>query len=339
MGTHNGTTPESNPNSPAPAPAPGGGPIVAIVLGVIIIIAAVVLVMTVGQKDLEANEPKEDRPAGTEPVAVSSKAEKAGDAEEKEPIAAADKPQAAKADGESATPPADDPASHLKAAKEYADKTVGSTKAPEGTEALAVELPNPAFAGTPKAIPAGARMKELTGKERGAYFLPAELAESLTNVAYEKPVTSSDPAPLIGDLEQVTDGDKEPLDGRWVELAPGKQWVQIDLGQPYEAFAINIWHNHMEARIYKDVVVQVSDEPDFVSPITVFNNDFDNSSGFGQGEDYEYFENYEGLLVPLYDPRTGNGLSFRYVRVWSRGSTSDDANHYTEVEVWAREPK
>jgi len=314
MSTQNDTAPQANPNSS------GGGPVVAIVLGVIIIIAAVVLVMTVGQKDLPANEAQAKEPAKKEQPRDEQKRTEQSKSES------------------AAAAPADDVASHLQAAKEYADKTIGS-KQPQGAEALAIELPNPAFPGTPKAIPAGARMKPLTGKERGAYFLPKDLAATLTNVALDKPVTSSDASPLIGDLEQITDGDKEPLDGRWVELAPGKQWVQIDLGRPYEAFAINIWHNHIEARIYKDVVVQVSDDPDFVSPITVFNNDFDNSSGFGQGEDYEYFENYEGLLVPLYNPKTGKGLTFRYVRAWSKGSTSDDANHYTEIEVWARESK
>ena len=28
------------------------------------------------------------------------------------------------------------------------------------------------------------------------------------------------------------------------------------------------------------------------------------------------------------------GVKGRYVRLWSKGNTSDDQNHYTEVEVW-----
>jgi hypothetical protein len=65
----------------------------------------------------------------------------------------------------------------------------------------------------------------------------------------------------------------------------------------------------------------------------VFNNDDDNSSGFGVGRDYEYFESFEGQLVRI------DGATGRYVRLWSSGSTSDDQNHYTEVQVFGREPK
>ena len=46
----------------------------------------------------------------------------------------------------------------------------------------------------------------------------------------DKKVTSSDDAPVIGELAMVTDGDKEGADGSYVELGPDKQWVQIDLG-------------------------------------------------------------------------------------------------------------
>jgi hypothetical protein len=38
--------------------------------------------------------------------------------------------------------------------------------------------------------------------------------------------------PIIGEVEQVTDGDKEGRDGSYVEFGPGKQYVQIDLEKP-----------------------------------------------------------------------------------------------------------
>jgi hypothetical protein len=41
------------------------------------------------------------------------------------------------------------------------------------------------------------------------------------NLALNKPVTSSDKDPIIGKLDQVTDGDKEGSDGSWVELGAG----------------------------------------------------------------------------------------------------------------------
>ena len=82
-----------------------------------------------------------------------------------------------------------------------------------------------------------------------------------------------------------------------VELAPGKQYVQIDLGKPAQLAALVVWHYHQEARVYRDVVVQVAEDPDFIIGVTtLFNNDDDNSSGLGAGKDKEYLETYEGKL-------------------------------------------
>jgi len=108
-------------------------------------------------------------------------------------------------------------------------------------------------------------------------------------------VTASDKDPIIGKLEQVTDGDKEGSDGSWVELAPGLQWVQIDLGRLLTSTAFCLWHQHGDPRIYRDVVVQVADDADFINGVkTIFNNDQDNSAGLGVGKDREFFETYEG---------------------------------------------
>jgi hypothetical protein len=200
-----------------------------------------------------------------------------------------------------------------------------------GLNRLEIELPNPVFAGTPKDIPENVNIDRARhGKPREPFYVPA----GMHDISLNKPVTSSDPYPIIGDLDLITDGDKEALDGRFVELAPGKQWVQIDLEKPQQIYAVVIWHNHLDPRVYRDVVVQLSDNPTFKSGVkTVFNNDDDNSSGFGVGRDYEYFESFEGQLVRI------DGATGRYVRLWSSGSTSDDQNHYTEVQVFGREPK
>lgn len=193
---------------------------------------------------------------------------------------------------------------------------------------LPIEYPNPAFAGTPKNVPLGARMLKPTGKARPDFYAP----KGLTNVALHKTVTSSDANPIIGSLDLVTDGDKEALDGRWVELAPGKQWVQIDLGKDYDIFVVLLWHNHVEARVYHDVVVMVSDDPQFKKDVhIIYNNDHANVLGFGAGDGYEYFESYEGFLIPV-----KHGVKARYVRCYSNGNTSDDQNHYAEVEVWGK---
>jgi hypothetical protein len=63
---------------------------------------------------------------------------------------------------------------------------------------------------------------------------------------------------------------------------------------------------------------------------TVYNNDHDNSSGFGIGKDYEYIETFEGRLIDV------KGAKARYVRLYSNGSTEGEMNHYVEVEVYAR---
>jgi hypothetical protein len=140
---------------------------------------------------------------------------------------------------------------------------------------------------------------------------------------------SSDKEPVIGETAFVTDGKKSGEDGYYVELGPMLQWVQVDLGKSQELQAIVAWHYHSQARVYRDVVVQVSDDKDFVSGVTtVFNNDHDNSSGLGAGRDKEYIETFDGKL---FDPK---GVKARYVRLYSGGNTSNDMNHYVEVEVY-----
>lgn len=200
----------------------------------------------------------------------------------------------------------------------------------EEMEAIPLELPNPVFSGTPKDIPPGARMQAPTGKSRDPFLAP----KGIKNLALNKPVASSDKNPTIGKLDLVTDGDKEALDGRYVELAPGVQWVQIDLGEKAEIFAILLWHLHQEPEIYRDVIIQLSDDPDMLKDVKVlYNNDYDNSAGQGKGEDYEFFEDFEGKL---FDTKGAKG---RYVRFYSNGSTSNDINRYTEVEIWGRPAK
>jgi hypothetical protein len=155
-----------------------------------------------------------------------------------------------------------------------------------------------------------------------------------TNLAADKEVTSSDPFPIIGDLSVITDGDKDSEDGFYVELGEGLQWVQIDLEQRSEIYAVAVWHYHAQARAYHDVVVQLSDDPEFKQGVTtIFNNDHDNSSKLGRGSDPAYVETNRGRVIPA------NGKVARYVRLYSNGNTSDGLNHYIEVEVHGRPAK
>jgi hypothetical protein len=194
---------------------------------------------------------------------------------------------------------------------------------------LKLQLPKPMFIGTPTNIKS-ANLEPITGKSRGPFMVPA----GTKLLSLKRPVKSSDSQPVIGELDMITDGEKEGGDGYFVELGPGKQWVQVDLGSSYALHAILAWHYHSQARVYRDVIVQVSDDKDFLKGVqTVFNNDHDNSSGMGVGKDKEYIEVAEGRLV---DPK---GVKGRYVRMYSNGNTTNDLNHYVEIEVYGAPAK
>ena len=202
-------------------------------------------------------------------------------------------------------------------------------QAPAGKEELKLKLPKPMFIGTPTNIKS-ANLEAITGKPRGPFFVPV----GTRLLSLNRPVRSSDVQPVIGELEMVTDREKEGGDGYFVELGPGKQWVQIDLGASFALHAILAWHYHTQARVYRDVIVQVSDDKDFLTGVTTaFNNDHDNTSGLGIGRDKEYVEVAEGRL---FDPKGARG---RYVRLYSRGNTANDLNHYVEVEVYGMPAK
>ena len=193
-----------------------------------------------------------------------------------------------------------------------------------GKEELKLKLPKPMFIGTPTNI-RSPNLETITGKSRGPFYVP----KGTVLLSAKKKVTSSDTQPVIGELDMITDGEKSGGDGYFVELGPTPQWVQIDLVASRALHAILVWHYHSQARVYRDVIVQVSDDPAFKTGVTtVFNNDHDNSAKLGAGKDKEYIEVAEGKLV---DPKGAKG---RYVRLYSNGNTTNDLTHYVEVEVY-----
>lgn len=203
----------------------------------------------------------------------------------------------------------------------------GSSLRAQDLEPLPLKLPIPAFMGTPTDIPLGDHIEKPSDKPRPPFMAP----KGLQNLAAKKKVTSSDKSPITGTLDLVTDGDKESNDNSFVELHRRTQWVQIDLEQKSKIYAIVLWHAHNTFQVYHDIVVQVSDDPDFTQDVkTVYNNDYDNSSGLGVGTDKEYFETYEGRLIDA------KGVEGRYVRTYSRGSTYSALNRYTEIEFWGK---
>lgn len=188
---------------------------------------------------------------------------------------------------------------------------------------LKVEYPKPLFAGTPR--PISLANLEPAGIKRPDIMVPA----GTTLLSKGKKVTSSDALPVIGELTFITDGDKTGIDGAYVELGPNTQWVQVDLGASAKVAAVAVWHFHSQARVYHDVVIQVSDDATFKKGVTtIFNTDDDNSSKLGKGSDKSYVETNNGRVVE------GKGAVGRYVRLYSNGNTSDELNHYCEVEVF-----
>ncbi len=195
---------------------------------------------------------------------------------------------------------------------------------------IALEFPKPMFIGTP--VPA--ELPNLEKADPSKVVKTIMVPKGTTNLAKGKTVTSSDSAPIIGDLSLVTDGDADGADGSFVELMPGKQWVQIDLGAEANIYKIAMWHYHKQAQAYIDVQVQVSDDPEFKAGVTtLWNSDHDDSSAMGKGSDPAYVETNHGRVIDA------KGIKARYVRLWSNGNTSNDMNHYCEVQVYGTPAK
>ena len=201
---------------------------------------------------------------------------------------------------------------------------VAATALAEEMVKLELELPKPLFAGTPKSI-------KTPNLERKTVVPEIMVPKGTKNIAAEADVSSSDDFPVIGELEYITDGDKDGADGSYVELGPGIQWVQIDLGAQKTIYAVALWHYHAQARAYRDIIIQVADDAEFTKNVrAIYNNDHDNSAGKGIGKDKEYIETNKGRLVDA------KGVKAQYVRLYSAGSTGSDMNHYIEVEVFGK---
>lgn len=190
-------------------------------------------------------------------------------------------------------------------------------------EPIKIELPPPYFGGTPLSY-FNEHLEEKNFKPRDPFMAP----KGTRVVSRGKKVTSSDPDPTFGKLSMITDGEKGYQQENLVELGTGPQWVQIDLGELCAVYAVIIWHFHAADRVYFDVIVRTGWDPEMEPSNTYLNNDYDNSSALGIGKDKEYIESSEGRLVDC------RGDVVRYIRCYSNGNTTDQTNHYIEIEVW-----
>jgi len=157
------------------------------------------------------------------------------------------------------------------------------------------------------------------GGPQGAAVEQASFA--VVNVARNKAVTTNAPTTSGQPLSALTDGvtarDKYVL----YSVATGPKWAQVDLGRAYDVERLNVrsdWGSSASVYRYaRDVVVQLSNDPDFASGVvTVFNNDGDNSSGLGVGTDAEYLEPADGSGKDIY---LSTPVNARYVRFWANG--------------------
>ncbi|MBI2431358.1 MAG: discoidin domain-containing protein [Candidatus Hydrogenedentes bacterium] len=192
-------------------------------------------------------------------------------------------------------------------------------------EAIKIELPEAFFGGTPLDY-WGPNLEPESYKARPPFMAP----KGTELISKGKAVTSS-VEPTHGELTQLTDGDKDYVKSSLIELPAGVQWVQVDLGASYNLYAVLVWHFHEGKRVYHDIVVQASDDPEFKNNAAmVYNNDHDNSAGLGVGQDKEYIENNKGRLMDA------KGVKARYVRLYGQGNTANDMSNYVEVEVFGK---
>lgn len=208
------------------------------------------------------------------------------------------------------------------ASPDAAPATSGGTA---GGVALITEFPPELIEGTPKPM----NVPNLVASPAKApeFLVP----EGTVLLSKGKKATSSDDAPIIGDLTLITDGDKDAGEGYFVELLDGLQWVQIDLESSASISALWVWHFHSQKRAYNDVIVQISDDAEFKTGVTtVYNNDYDDSAKMGKGADKPYTESRFGIVID------GKNTKGRYVRLYSSGSTANEMNHYIEVEVFGK---
>jgi hypothetical protein len=202
-------------------------------------------------------------------------------------------------------------------------------KIPSGKEILVIKLPKPMFVGTKENILSIPNLEQNSKyyKNRSSFYVP----NGTILLSLGKSVMSSDNEPILGSLDMITDGDKEAADGSYVELGPFAQNITIDLESEFELYAILVWHFHKICPIaYFDIVVQVSNDKDFIEAMTIYNSDDDNTLGLGIGTDKNYIETFEGRLIDA------KGIKGRYIRLYSNGNNKNDLNHYIEVEIWGK---
>ena len=185
---------------------------------------------------------------------------------------------------------------------------------------LEIKLPRALFIDGPVDIRV-ARLKRPPRIPEAPFLVPV----GTKNVTLGKAVTARVEEPIVGSLDLITDGDKEGRDDTHVELAPKVQHVTIDLQGEYEIYGLRVRHYYRDLSIYFDVIIQISNDPDFITGVqTIFNNDMDNSAGMGVGADMHYDDTSWG---ELFDAKGR-----------ARATSCSDQPKATSLKSWYRTP-
>ncbi len=191
---------------------------------------------------------------------------------------------------------------------------------------LKTQLPRPLFVGTPVPLNVPNLEPPMKGK-RPDFMVPT----GTLNLAKGKKVTASDSNPVTRNLDLSPMVTRPATKAHGWNSGPANNGCRSTWLKSANIYAVLLWHFHSQARVYRDVVVQVSNDPTFKSGVTtIFNNDFKGELGAGTGKDLNYVETYQGKLI---DAKGANG---RYVRLYSNGNTTNKLNDYIEVEVWGK---
>ncbi len=153
------------------------------------------------------------------------------------------------------------------------------------------------------------------------------------NLALGKPVTYS--AIRSGEstgtpVSYLTDGDTSLTHLVAVGNASQLVSVTVNLPQVSTITRLKMWHYWGDGRTYRDVIVQLSTTANFSSGVTtVFNNDTNNSAGFGIGANAEYPETSAGKEIVL-----GTPVIAQYARFFIAANSVNAFNHYVELQVF-----
>ena len=150
------------------------------------------------------------------------------------------------------------------------------------------------------------------------------------NLAFQKPVTAGnmENGTLQNNLEKIVDGITASEDANNVEFTPAngaqeeKAYVTVDLEQSYDLSEVKFYsfttHDYPGYyRINHNTVVMVSNDPNFQDESTkiIYNNDSDNSMGFGVGTDAEEQNTPSGKSIVFDKP-----VNARYIRYYQDGA-------------------